>query len=1048
MNYAMLRSRAREQWRQLADLADPLIFIGMGTCGKAAGADAVFAKVTQVVKDINPSIRIIPVGCIGMCYKEPLMAVRKPGRPFIYYGDLTPQRAENILTRYIDRDDPCIPRALCTWGPERIEGITPFSELPMIRRQVRIALRNCGLIDPENIDHYIAQGGYSGLQKALNMPPAAVIDEIKAAGLRGRGGAGFPTGVKWGFAASAPGRAKFFICNADEGDPGAFMDRALLEGDPHAVLEGMLIGAYAIGAKKGYVYVRAEYPLAIHRLNIALRQMADCGLVGSRILDGDVDVGIEIKAGAGAFVCGEETALMASIEGSRGMPRPRPPFPARAGLWGMPTNINNVETLSNVSAIFARDAEWYAGYGTPKSRGTKTFSLAGNVKRTGLIEVPLGITLGDIIYDIGGGVPGGGRLKAVQTGGPSGGCIPTRLLHLPVDYEALAEAGAIMGSGGMVAMDENTCMVDMARYFLSFTHSESCGKCLPCRLGTGQLLALLEKICAGRGDSQDISRLKLLCEAVGKGSLCGLGQTAPNPVLTTLRYFPEEYEAHIHAKHCSAAVCAELFTAPCQHACPVGMDIPTFTALAGADRLAEAYDVMLAANPLPAVCGRVCHHPCQSRCRRGTLDEPVAVKNIKRYITDHTERPPATMPLRIFDESIAVVGAGPAGLSAAHDLMRRGYGVTIFEALPEPGGMMRYAIPQYRLPKDILAAEIDALLRTGIDFRGSTRVGEDIPWFLLLDTFAAVFLAAGVQKSLPMNIKGEELQGVSGAVEFLRQVNSGDPGFVGEQVAVIGGGNAAVDAARTVLRLGAETVHILYRRRRADMPAITEEIIAAEAEDIRLHPLTAPVEIRGAHGRVEGIVCRPMQLADFDSSGRRRPVPMEKPPFELRVDQVLTAIGQTAQLPPGIQHGGITVSPRGLISVRRGTSAVTGHPKVFAGGDVVTGPGTVIHALAAGKKAADEIDGYLRRQSGRSPYVAPLSKRIFVPAELNQIPENQPQTPMPQLSASHRCDGFFEVELGYGPKQAKAECFRCLRCDIRIEEESATIDAVAEEARR
>lgn len=1045
MNYADLKIRALKKWRQLTDSVDPLIFIGMGTCGKAAGADAVYAKAAQVIQHINPSIRIVPVGCIGMCYKEPLMAVRKPDRPFIYYGDLTPQKAGEILTRYLDKDDPCIHEALCTLGLERIDGIPLFSELPMMRRQVRIALRHCGLIDPENIDHYIAQGGYSGLQKALNMAPAEVIEEIKKAGLRGRGGAGFPTGVKWGFAAAAPNRPKFFICNADEGDPGAFMDRALLEGDPHAVLEGMLIGAYAIGAKKGYVYVRAEYPLAIRRLKAALSQMADRNLVGPRIFESNFDFTIQIKEGAGAFVCGEETALMASIEGSRGMPRPRPPFPAQAGLWGMPTNINNVETLSSVSAILARDAKWYAGYGTPKSRGTKTFSLAGNVKRTGLIEVPLGIAVGDIIYDIGGGVPEGKKLKAVQTGGPSGGCIPTRLLHLPVDYEALAEAGAIMGSGGMVAMDENTCMVDMARYFLSFTHAESCGKCLPCRLGTGQLLALLEKICAGNGQPEDLHRLDLLCEAVGKGSLCGLGQTAPNPVRTTLRYFPDEYDAHIHAKHCPAAVCAELFTAPCRHACPVGMDIPTFTALAGADRLTEAYNVMLADNPFPAVCGRVCHHPCQARCRRGTVDDPIAVRNIKRYITDQAERPHAPAPYRIFAEQVAVVGAGPAGLSAAHALRMRGYGVTLFEARPEAGGMMRYAIPEYRLPKNILAAEIDAILKTGIDLRTATRVGEDIPWFLLLDTFAAVFLAAGAQKDLLLNINGEKLQGVEGAVEFLRQVNSGDDAFVGEQVAVIGGGNAAIDAARTVLRLGAEEVRILYRRQREDMPAIAEEIVAAEVEGIRLHPLTAPIEIRGANGRVESIVCRPMALGDFDAGGRRRPVPAEMPPFELRVNQVLTAIGQATVLPPGIQHGGLTISPKGLVSVCRGISTITGHPKVFAGGDVVTGPGTVIDAIAAGKKAAAQIDRYLRRQSGRSPCATPIPKKLHVPADLDQIPENQPRTPMPQLSPATRCDGFYEVEIGYEPEQAKAECRRCLRCDIRVEEESETTEAVVRE---
>jgi NADH:ubiquinone oxidoreductase subunit F (NADH-binding)/Pyruvate/2-oxoacid:ferredoxin oxidoreductase delta subunit len=415
------------------------------------------------------------------------------------------------------------------------------------------------LIDPENIDHYIARGGYGGLYRALGMKPDDVIQEIKDSGLRGRGGAGFPTGVKWAFARNGPGRTKYFVCNADEGDPGAFMDRSLLEGDPHAVLEGMLIGAYAVGAEEGYIYIRAEYPLAIKRLSRAISQMEDYGLLGRNILGNRFHFRVHIKEGAGAFVCGEETALMASIQGARGMPRARPPFPAKEGLWGKPTNINNVETLSNVSVIMERGARWFARYGTEKSRGTKTFSLAGKVNRTGLIEVPMGTRLDDIIRNIGGGVPRGKRLKAVQTGGPSGGCIPASLLHLPVDYESLAEIGSIMGSGGMVVMDEDTCMVDMARYFLTFTQEESCGKCMPCRLGTKQMLEVLRDNCEGKGRAEDLGLLEDLIEAVGKGSLCGLGQTAPNPVNTTLKYFRSEYEAHIVDKRCPAGVCRALF---------------------------------------------------------------------------------------------------------------------------------------------------------------------------------------------------------------------------------------------------------------------------------------------------------------------------------------------------------------------------------------------------------------------------------------------------------------------------------------------------------
>jgi NADH:ubiquinone oxidoreductase subunit F (NADH-binding)/ferredoxin len=489
------------------------------------------------------------------------------------------------------------------------EQVPAFADLPMIRPQVRIVLRNCGIIDPTNIDHYLARGGYSGMARAFAMGPERVIEEMKASGLRGRGGAGFPTGVKWGFARSSVADQKYVICNADEGDPGAFMDRSVLEGDPHAVLEGLLIAGYAIGATVGYVYCRAEYPLAIERLQGAIAQMRDQGFLGTNILGSGFDFEIKIKKGAGAFVCGEETSLMQSIEGKRGMPLSKPPFPAVSGLFGKPTNINNVETLAAVSAIMEKGAGWYAHYGTEQSRGTKTFALAGKITRTGLIEVPMGIPLRTIIEDIGGGVLGGKPYKAVQTGGPSGGCIPVQFIDLPVDYEHLAEVGSIMGSGGMIVIDAESCMVDMARYFLTFTENESCGKCVPCRMGTQHLLRILTDITNGKGDLAQIETLRKIGDTMKNASLCGLGQTAANPVLTTLRYFEDEYRAHIETHMCPAGACRALITftidpdrctgcGACLRACPV-------TAISGVKKQAHAIDQELCIQ-----CGS-CRQACQ-----------------------------------------------------------------------------------------------------------------------------------------------------------------------------------------------------------------------------------------------------------------------------------------------------------------------------------------------------------------------------------------------------------------------------------------------------
>jgi NADH-quinone oxidoreductase subunit F len=558
MTFEQIQRKAIAEWEALENSEKPRFYVGTATCGRSSGALKVLDHLNTELKKKNLDARVIEVGCIGGCYLEPLVYIAKRDRPRISYSHVTPEIASQLVTDYIVNDNPRPDLALGTVGKGKVDGIPSLFELPMFKPQVRIAFRNCGYIDPGNINHYIANNGYSGLVRALEMTPEEVIEEVSQSGLRGRGGAGFPTGDKWRIGRDAPGSEKYLICNADDGAPGAKIGRSLLEGDPHSVLEGMLIGAYAVGATQGYIYIPAEYTLAIARLKTALEQMGDYGLLGDNILGSSFSFHIAVKEGASAFICGEETALIRSLEGKRGMPYPRPPFPATSGLMGKPTIVNNVETWADVSAILPKGAAWYAGYGTEQSKGTKIFALAGKVMRTGLIEVPMGITLRQIVYDIGGGIPEGKEFKAAQIGGPTGGYLSASALDLSIDYESLTDAGSIMGSGGVIVADSDTCMVDLAKKSLSFAQAESCGECVFCREGTTQMLEILTDITEGRSKPEDLDLLLELGEGAKLGSLCALGRTAPNPVLTTIGNFREEYEAHIKRKQCPAKVCPKL----------------------------------------------------------------------------------------------------------------------------------------------------------------------------------------------------------------------------------------------------------------------------------------------------------------------------------------------------------------------------------------------------------------------------------------------------------------------------------------------------------
>jgi NADH-quinone oxidoreductase subunit F len=815
------------------------------------------------------------------------------------------------------------------------------------------------------------------------------------------------------------------------------MDRSVLEGDPYSVLEGLVIGGYAIGANQGYIYVRAEYPLAVETLEKAIRTAEDRGLLGKDIMGSGFDFMIELVRGAGAFVCGEETALLASIEGRIGEPRQRPPYPAQKGLWGKPTCINNVKTWVNVPAVIARGASWFSSLGTERSKGTMVFSLVGKVKNTGLVEAPMGMSLLELIYDIGGGIAGDRRFKAVQTGGPSGGCIPAELANLPLDYEELAEAGSMMGSGGMVVMDEHTCMVDVARYFLTFTKDESCGKCTPCREGTKRMLEVLNRICAGQGEEGDIELLEDLAKITKKASLCGLGQTAPNPVLTTIHYFRDEYEAHIKHKQCPAIVCEDIVRAPCKYNCPVGTDVPAFVALTAAGRYSDAFDVISRVNPLPVTCSYVCHFPCEAGCREGDIAEPINVKALRRFVSDQVLEKsvrPRLRPSAPTLEKVAVVGSGPAGLAAAYSLTRLGYQVTVFEKSSVPGGMLTAAIPRFRLPKRIVDADINELRRAGVAIQTNVEVGRDISMDQLFEQgYRAVFLAVGCHRSLKLGIAEEDAQGALDALDLLRAMNAGNKIAVGKRVAVVGGGPADVDAARTVRRLGSEEVTIIYKGTKEELTALPREIDAAIEEGVRMEFLTWPTAVVSESGRVTGVECVRMKLGEVEPTGRRRPAPVPDSAFVLPVDTVIWAIGHQPDLSclQGVQ--GIEASRGGAIAVDPETLA-TGRLGVFAGGDAVTGSSTIAGSISQGKLAAESIHRYLRGESLTREYtVEPPSQHVeplsLSEEELTRL-EQLRRCQTPRIPVAQRLADFDTVEVCLSKESAKDEATRCLRCHL------------------
>ncbi|MCW5978259.1 MAG: FAD-dependent oxidoreductase [Bryobacteraceae bacterium] len=1022
----------------------PRIAIGMGTCGSGNGAEGVYHAFSDAIDNLGLGFQLSRTGCFGFCAEEPLVNLWLPGKPLLIMRRVRQSMVPGILDDMAAGRVPS-DRVLCkieewdhiTAGMKYGAGfpeIPHWHEVPFFKGQKKIVLRNCGLISPDDIEEYIAVGGYQALYKVLiDGNPGAVIEQIKASKLRGRGGAGYQTGIKWEFLRKARADRKYVICNADEGDPGAYMNRNEIESDPHSLLEGMIIAGYVMEATQGIIYVRAEYPLAVHRLTLAIEQAKEYGLLGDNILGRGFHFDIQLVEGAGAFVCGEETALIRSLEGKAGRPTPRPPYPAEKGLWGYPTNINNVETWYNVAPIVIKGPAWFTETGSPKSPGTKVFSLVGKIRSTGLVEMPLGTPLKTFVYDIGEGGTEDRAIKAVQTGGPSGGCIPQEMFDTPVDYETLAQIGSIMGSGGMVVMDEDNCMVDVARYFVEFTHSESCGKCVPCRIGLDKALHILNRFTRGEATEGDLATLDELSRMIRDTSLCGLGQSAPNPVLTTIRHFRHEFEDHIRAGRCRAGVCEELALSPCENSCPLHMNIPRFLQLLKEDRLEEAFESVVIDNPLPASTGRVCQHPCDDRCRRKAIDESVNMREVHRhiadsiYFSDRFDALAAKVASRCMastGKKVAIVGGGPTGISCAYYMTLLGHDVMVYDSNPEAGGMLRYALPEYRLPKAVLDRELELIRRVGVKFTFNTKIGDEISLNELDALYDAIFLSIGTWKESWVYLPGTELKGVMPALNFLEAVAKTEPVALGRRVIVIGGGNAAIDSARTALRMGSR-VTIVYRRERKDMPAIPEETEAAEAEGAEIVFLATPHRIVGTgDGRVQAIEVVKTRPGEYDASGRRRPIPTDEIQ-RFDCDTVVLAVGETVDL-DFARASGLKIKDDGTVEVDRYTLE-TSRGKFYAGGDLITGASNVSNAMGYGKKAARTIDQRLMGVRRWEDLFPEFEYSLTPPAH----PSESGRHTVTELPAADRARSFREATVGLTEVEALEECSRCLRCDIR-----------------
>ena len=986
---------------------------------------------------IEKDVKVYQTGCMGICALGPVMMVY-PDK--IFYTELNPAKAVEIVRSHLVNNKPV--EKYTYFDKTLLRHVPKIDDIDFFKSQTRIVRDLSGTIDNTDINDYIAHGGYYAASKAITqMTQEEVIQEVETSGLRGRGGAGFPTGTKLRAGFAQKSDIKYVVCNADEGDPGSFMDRSFIEGDPHCVIEGMIISAYAIGAKHGFVYIRAEYTIALERLKAAIEQARKYGLLGENLFGTEYSFNLEIRISAGAYVCGEETALIISIEGKRGEPQQKPPYPTQRGLFGHPTVINNVETLANIPKIITNGGQWFASFGLKNATGTKIFALSGNVVNPGVIEAPMGTSIGTIIYTIGGGIPDNKEFKVAQIGGPSGGCITKENLNIQADYESLKKIGAIMGSGGLIVMNEDTCMVDTARFFMKFICSESCGKCVACRIGTKRMLEILEHIAQGKGKEDDIELLIETCETVHDTALCGLGQSATNTILSIIRSFRNEFEEHINKKHCRSSVCSSMFVSPCQNECPANVNVTGYISLIAAGKFHDAYNLVRQENPFPAICGRICTRPCERRCRRASLDEPVAIRDLKRFVADyayvHKLAPKTPVAYDKKGKRIAIIGSGASGLTCAYYLVNIGYDVDVFESQSIAGGVMILKIPEFRLPEHIIQHEIELIRQAGVNIHLNKEIGLD-DFKNLQENYDAVYVAIGTQYNAVLNIEGEDLKGVNHEINILREIKILKHKLrLHGTVAVIGGGSTAIDSARSAIRLGAERVIIIYKGSQCDMPANIKEVHDAIEGCVELMVLTSPVKFIGENDKVTGIECVKMQLVEFDASlGRRKLVEIEGSNFILNVDYVISAESNHVDLPVNSENGEYKIieTQLGTFNINPDTLMST-IPGVFVCGNAVNGLDIVIsNAIADGKKAASSIDRYLGGNG-----ILNKGAKIEIPTVhvdfkkvarlVNGEVELHPRFEMKKLPKEVRKSTFAEANTGFNKINAVAEAMRCLHCE-------------------